>query len=530
MKTTLLLAEDEFYERESLKHLLHTYFSDQIELVGEARTGREAVDLCLRKEPNVLLLDIEMPELTGLEALEIIRAQASYYPLVLILTAFGSFQYAQKAIPLGVSQYLVKPLSIEDFREGISRAVSETNMKQQQDAEKRGLLNDVESYRATVQQLVIDHAIAGVPLDAQTRSRCGELLGIRDQTYVCLVVEVPAVPELSAKLLAFFERRVRAAGHKTAGRVTASEIVVFVFLSDMRKAETTDMNLVFLRRVVAEFEAEHAISVHLRCSAPSDDIYRLQQSYRDAAPLYQQDRGANADASHPGLHRDLFELEQRICNTVLAGDPESACTELRKLVRIAGETPGNESPPTLNRSLGRVVVLLDREVGSMAHMSLKGLAGHDAIDIINGPTDPLELQMLVESMLRQVCERMTELGEHLRGYAVQSAKNYIEHKLKDGIGASNVADFLGYSCNYASRLFREHTGVGLTRYITVRRIERARHLLVEEGLSVSETAYEVGYHDPNYFSKVFRKEIGVPPTALVGGRRPNPKLRQDKIR
>lgn len=527
MKTTLLLAEDEYYERESLKHLLHAHFPDEIELVGEARTGREAVEICLSKEPSIILLDIEMPELNGMEALGIIRAQASYYPLVLILTAFGTFQYAQQAIPLGVSQYLVKPLSIHDFCQGISRAVSETKIKRQQTAEKQQLLSDVETYRATAQQLLIDHAIAGVPLDAQTRSRCGELLGIRKQTYVCVIAGVPGSSELKSKFLSFVERRLHAAGHKTAGRKTHTEVVVFVFFADMPKTEAIEENIALLNRVVAEFEAENGISIALNCSSPCDDIYRLQKTYHDAAPLHQA-RAIN-DSTQVGLHRELFELEQSVCNKVLAGDSEPACLELRKLLRVVGGTTGAESQKLLNRSLGRVAVLLDRELCTTAHMSLKDLAGYDTIDVINGPTDPGELQMLVESMLRRVCERMAELREHLHSYVVQTAKKYIEHKLKDRIGASNVADFLGYSCSYASRLFREHTGVGLTRYITVRRIERARHLLIEEGLSVAETAYEVGFQDPNYFSKVFRKEVGVPPTALVGGRRPNLKLRQDEI-
>lgn len=119
----VLIAEDEDIERNALRTLIQQYYQDKITIVGEAVNGKEAVELANKLKPHILLLDIHMPMVNGLEAAEKIR-NTNPETIIVIVTAYSTFDYARRAIKLGVQDYLIKPYSISSLTEMMDNAVA----------------------------------------------------------------------------------------------------------------------------------------------------------------------------------------------------------------------------------------------------------------------------------------------------------------------------------------------------------------------------------------------------------------------
>jgi len=150
----VLLADDEYLEREVLKII----FNEQMEnmtVVGEAATGKKAVELCEVHDPDLVFMDIKMPDMDGLEATEIIKSRDSE-KVVIILTAYDNFNFAQKALKAGADDYILKPARPEDIIEAVRK--HQNRLERRRNARKLDIsklihLILVEDYRDAKEEL-----------------------------------------------------------------------------------------------------------------------------------------------------------------------------------------------------------------------------------------------------------------------------------------------------------------------------------------------------------------------------------------
>ena len=127
MKCKLLVAEDELIERKVLCRTLQKYLGDLISLY-EAKNGREALEIFAREAPQVAVLDIEMPGLTGLEVARKIR-ETDRNCAILFLTGFDKFDYARQAISVRAMDYLLKPYNEQELVFAVEDAIRQVSVQ-----------------------------------------------------------------------------------------------------------------------------------------------------------------------------------------------------------------------------------------------------------------------------------------------------------------------------------------------------------------------------------------------------------------
>ncbi len=130
--TKILIADDEYMERAMLAAILEDHFADQARL-RQAENGRQAVDIAAIWDPDVILMDIEMPGLNGIEASRRILAQKPGVKLIFI-TAYGVFTYAQEAVKLGACDYILKPVKAEEVLRAVKQAAGQAESHRQLEA------------------------------------------------------------------------------------------------------------------------------------------------------------------------------------------------------------------------------------------------------------------------------------------------------------------------------------------------------------------------------------------------------------
>lgn len=122
----LLIAEDEYYERSALRIIINKHFPN-INILEDASNGLQAINLCSMYNPDIILIDIKMPKITGLDALESILKTNPKIKAI-ILTAYPEFEYVQKALKLGACDYILKPAKPIEIQNALNKLVSSLNI------------------------------------------------------------------------------------------------------------------------------------------------------------------------------------------------------------------------------------------------------------------------------------------------------------------------------------------------------------------------------------------------------------------
>ncbi|WP_066310813.1 response regulator [Bacillus sp. FJAT-29814] len=133
----LLIVDDEMLERQALRMIVSTKLKN-IEIIGEAENGRKAIQLANQFAPNIIIMDIKMPGITGIEAVKVIKDQQPDIK-VIMLSAFDKFEYARQVMQQGVKEYLLKPARKDELVAAVERVISELNMERREKEEQENL-------------------------------------------------------------------------------------------------------------------------------------------------------------------------------------------------------------------------------------------------------------------------------------------------------------------------------------------------------------------------------------------------------
>ncbi|MFC0215166.1 response regulator [Paenibacillus chartarius] len=471
-----------------------------IELVGTASDGLSALELFRSKRPDMIFTDIRMPGMDGLQLIEEVMREAPE-TLCIVFSGFNEFDYVKRALQLGVTDYLEKPITIQSIEKAIGKVVerigkmqSVQHMQHQLEVSRRELLE-----KATLDLLLI-----GTEAEAKWR----ECFGPERAEQVC------GITVLAAESGAFSP-----AGHAdyeaVAVRHGQDRLLAYVHFA-LPTPEFWELQLTEAER--AETAAGSGRTYERLSDAP--------HSYREALRALRSARFLN----ERGIVRfddlgermtspeGLTEREEAIILSLRSGnqqglleqtdrflewlqneklDAEVAEHELLKLIYLALE----EARRLSGDKTGRL------PEGYMPHVELREQAGHGATP------DWFRAQM------ERIAEWSMAAREHTKHASVERARTYMEQHCGRDITLQEVAGHVGMNPTYFSVLFKEEIGESYIKYLTRYRIELAKTLLAK-GLKVNEVSEKVGYHTYRHFSEVFKKMTGLTPGQYRDGTAP----------
>jgi two-component system response regulator YesN len=465
-------------------------------LAGTARSGYKALELIYRLEPDLVFMDINIP---GMDGLEVIADVHRKFPgmIFVLSTAYERFDLAQRAIPLGVFAYLVKPVTkrtflatldkVREHLDGRSRAAVP-----EEDPERQFLRKTIwkkmtedgwERYRARF-DLPSDRGIVCL-LEAEPSAGHGT----RDPPPVR---EDPAWGREIAEQLSYRHRCLLD---------TLLNRSIFLVSEDISRE-------VLERHLTAAFREVFPPSVSPRYGIGG--WYRgpeLYKSCNEALAELGNKRSRTEDQTRERLR--LAQLRRKI------GIADAG--EVRKLFALLwGDIfSGGDFTLAKAKMVSVFMFLLDDCGGCY-----QGAAG-EAI-----PFSPAEDIMAVRDMAEWEAWSADAFEKILRLASIRRSGNfplplvkaveYIHEHYTETIQLGDAAEAAQVSAAYLSRLFSEHLKTNFIDYLTELRIERAEKLIRESRMNIKEVAYAVGYQDPNYFSKIFRKVTGLLPTQYAG--------------
>jgi two-component system response regulator YesN len=456
--------------------MLATYPEQLFTLAGKARTGYEALKLIYETQPNLVFMDINIPGIDGLSVIE--EVHKKYPRMIFILsTAYERFDLARRAIPLGIFAYLVKPVSKKLFFETLENVLAELRVPSRENDEYeeprlKFLRNDIwapldadawDSYRAAL-ELPSDRGIViMVELENETEHHCSRI-----------------AEQLLYKHHCIYDVMLNRG--------------LFLVSEDVNRGDFRERTFKML-----------------------DETLKGVSHYSGIGGLYQG----------PELYRScteaLAELEEKRQKADTGGREQLRIAHLRQKI---GVLPAGE----VKELFASVWEPLFTENFTAAKIKMVSLFTLLVDDICGAWGNAADQKLFIDPAAIMDLE---DLGDWKRWSDLQFEKllirasidrsasfplslvkalGYIRENFGAGIQLGDAAEHAQISASHLSRLFAEHLKSNFIDYLTDLRISEAERLLKEGKLNVKEIAAAVGYQDPNYFSKIFKKITGALPT------------------
>jgi two-component system, response regulator YesN len=492
---TLLIADDEPIERNSIALFIRESVPafDSVEVAGN---GFEMIELAERLRPDVMLVDVEMPGMSGLDSIGLLRKRGLASRIV-IYSAFNSFDYAQEAIAQGVDAYLLKPSSRVELAKALNGA-AERAAEDRERAKGSSISGQLHARVTPLLQAEFIKAITLGDVGGETMSLCLSLLDLAIDNGCVVTLGLDRVDIPPNELRSALQGRDRLQVRALVGQPTNGHCTVYLSFAgrqddDALLAQCEDWAAAAREKLGGLYGSFPQIGIGLPCRRAED----LPDSYgKSVESLQGRVRGAGraADASLRGWDRlrlsvwddDGPGMEAFIGGAF--GELSLAGVPLRECRRAAR----------------------DFVVGAWQDIRRRIGAQEDLRDLIGSALDELDrqeslqgLKSLVESCVREMAGFIkSKRADSGPGY-IRAALRFIERRYMSAVSLDIVADSIGISPYYLSHLFREEMNITFLQYVTRFRMHQAERIAQETGLPLEEIAERVGYKDASYFKKVF---------------------------
>ena len=554
----VFLVEDEYAIREGIKKSVD-WEKNGFELVGEAGDGEMAFPKILKTKPDILITDIRMPFMDGLELATLVKKELSDIKIV-VLSGYDDFNYAKQAISIGVEEYILKPVSGENLLKELGKIAESIKAHRQEEQAREKYLQDMEEIRALERQKFIHDMIDG-KISMQESLEQGRELGIDiTATYYSIVLfqaflkdredsDVNAYSGVNEEILKRIKEEFADLDNVYLYE-QVGDVLCFLEKSDTLEEMGTNINRGIGRITDIMKDFEDWI-YFISCGKSVERIRDVNNSYRDAsrrfADRYMLDESCiilgnddtpqrqrkiretiEAEKKDSAQDMDLGNIDIRKLDisgidfkmlsqkTILHFLRSGTLSEVGDLVNEYFNSIGEDAMGSI---MFRQYILMESLLSGLTFLDSMGVGRDKASDILGELKDPIKFVENLDSskeyirlLLNSMIEYRNQISDKKYLEIIEKAKKFIQDEYRnEDMSLQLVASNVNVSSNHFSAIFRKETGETFIDYLTRVRMENAKELLTCTSMKTSEIGFEVGYRDPHYFSYIFKKTIGMSP-------------------
>ncbi|MDR0267884.1 response regulator transcription factor [Paenibacillus sp.] len=499
----VFIVDDEPFIIEGLYDILD-WSSLGLEIVGHAENGQQALDALASIPVDLLITDISMPIMNGLSL--IAEARRIYPELkVIILSGFNEFDYLKQGMMLGIENYLLKPINIEEL-ESTLRSTTE----------KMDSTRSVELYRAFDVQILKDNTLyrwlTGQIAESEFQERV-DLLGLDLKNPYLVVSALRSKGEGTAEVLNRIGGLLEDHKEITSFRDVDGDLVLIGNLQHWTQGKRNFVDL--LEGILHEQSGlKELLQVGIGSVVQLPEEARL--SYKEAKQsleyfMVYPDRSIidyklleeERERSGGGLPMHWGEYAKLI----LAREQEGLMQKIRDYFEQMQKAEGVR-PEDLRNTALELVIRFKMELEQIKHTDesdifTKGLSSVRSSDTI---------EELVVSLQEVANETISSLLQDVKNPVVNQVLGFIHDHYADELSLKTLGAQYHIHPVYLGQLFHKETGDSFAEYINKYRIEKAKEQLKNTNMKVQEIARNVGYWETGYFYKQFKKYVGISPT------------------
>jgi len=519
----LLIADDEYLVTDSIKYIVDKHVPE-VEVIAAVGTGREAIEKSLELKPDIIFMDIHMPGIDGIEAIKKIKA-SGIDAVFVIITAYEYFNYAQEAVALGVHEYILKPVSkgkVIEILNNIGKMIVKKREELQREIMLKERMNKVIPHLEG--QFVYSQLFDGRML--KDIDFYQELFGMELQYgYVMMaVVEEETASGREENLQRSLDRQkfyeVFRIGLKSLcncliGPPMLDRVVAYIPVDrDMDSYEIRNSSINIASRLCNRISRETG----LRYRIGIGKINTIENFMRSCDEAYMAASIQSAgivthfeDIPASDRRMDAYPRGQEkvLIDKLVAGDVDGVLQAFEAIFLWLSISCKNDLDRMKSKLIELVYIIKRAVPYCIEEDSAKDqlfltelLKLHEVGDLKSRTAGYLKQIMLAaeECRLKEINGLMSKVIK------------FINENYNRDISMDEVAKATNLSYHYFSKFFKESVGKSFVEYLTELRLEKSKAFLANTNDSIKEISYRIGYSDPNYYCKIFKKATGMTPT------------------
>ncbi len=529
----LLIVDDEPLVQVGIKSMLD-WSKYNIEICATALNGQAALQIIEEKRPDIVMTDIKMPVMSGLDLIRICRERyGNEKPCFIILTSYEDFHMAKEALTYQVTDYLVKlELTADTLSEAIERVLAAIRRIEERDGAASTavypfydkffirLLNNLfeseEQFTLQSRDLNLDFGYGGyVCCYGEMTSPQAEQLP-REKQISLFVSSMQMIRELAAKYMPCY-----------ALSLDIRHFALIFCYSTISEScrESKDYGREIrgiLSGISTTLEKYYNVSFHCGIGSLTDSPQGISDSYqysRQACLMTDASRPFSffedclkEDSYHSSFNISLFK--QELTRAFEEYDPEILQKTIDDICGLFALHPSYyvQALDAACNILYLSISLLQNGESILSEFFKDNPEGYRSI---YKQTSVEQVINWLQSFSRQMCQLFEDRRRDYKNHIVASVKKYINEHVKERLSLNEVAAVFGISPNYLSQLFGKYNETGFSEYVNSCKIRESKKLLQEGRLKVYEIAEMLGFESAFYFSKVFKKLEGMSPTEYL---------------
>lgn len=505
----IVIVEDEIRIREGMIRLINK-ISQGHEIVGEAENGRDGLEQIERSKPDLIITDIKMSDMDGLEMLTKLKEKQISVKAI-VLSAYSDFSYAQKAIKLGVSEYLLKPISVLGLTQALENIEVQLEQERKYKKERLDVLQSLESVFSGI-------LLGGTVVDKELMDFLDRSYQLKaDSNFVLIPVYLGNQYEvnnqrMSKELHAVL--RLREGLEYRILEIPQNKILLLILFaySNERELERWFQNRVLIQLMREKIcRACFGWITFSGISQMKESLHILLKNMDWNIVL-----GDDVIVSYPKVTQIQtvplsypIDLESQTRVALCSFDSRKVESSAQNFCQYF-KSGKLYSPKEIKESFVRYLWSVINVIKEIDFAQYKNIEQQEFLKNIMSATTFAELEQTLHAVVLLV--PLDRTGETSINLTVQRAKSLVHEFYDQGITLDEIAFRLKITPEYLGTQFHKEMGVTFSSYMKNYRIKKAKELLIGTNLKLYEIADKVGYSDSKYFSQVFRECTGHLPT------------------
>lgn len=482
----------------------------EAEIVDVVSTGNEAVKMMQELQPDILLINISISKMNGIEVLKKIRV-FNKNAHVIMLSEYDFIDFAREAIRLKVDDYLLSPVNVSVLVESLERVtalIEEEKMEQLSNRHKEKTMGEFYEY--------LDYSfIYGILYGGQSEgeiTRYKETMGFTGYGYILNVELSPQKKtvskegDTSEKIYHCIKNTVLEYGKCMVGPEILNRIVIYID-ADRDRDEIGDTKIAKRIQEVLISEFNRKVKIGIGETKELKDIYISYEEalrclrYEEADDIIHATKMGNNFVNDT----EYLNIESKMLQSIKFGKEEALNLFLKILDIIYPLTQEDKRNKILE-----LLILSCHEV----RINDKGKDGN--VNYSNYFREAMaldhdELNQWAYQKFEYIIKTVRLNRTTKKSSSVTMAIRYMENHYSESVSLDDISRYIGVSPQHFSKIFKDETGINYVDWLSNLRISMAKNLLNEGEKTIKEICFLVGYNDPNYFSRIFKKVVGVSP-------------------
>lgn len=524
----IVIAEDEDAVRTRIvKHINES--ETEYEVIGEARDGLQAMELIKAHNPDILMTDICMPRMGGLDLIRSIR-EIDKELSIIVVSGYDEFSYAREAMSMGVREYLLKPFLPKELFGVLDRTKNIIDQKNQMavnlqkmsvELQKNLTYSKERFFRRLLEgelgRQEMEVTAADIQFDLQAVWYSAGILGMEagDQR------EVNQMTETYFNLIKenYFPETI------TLHEIQNGSSQMFLFFTSTGRSEERFLHdiRIGMEKICLGMKQYHKISTKCALGRPCNTFEKMSKSFREALDtwrvLFYQDKSVTVYSGNDGMQLQIDEEKaadttEQLLLDIQMGDKKSAISKIGDIIGFYAEL-SPDMVEYISISLAKLVLRIsdimeqygDQEQVWNNQNIISYMKRHFAYGSLS------EAKNVLEEYVEKCCDHFIWLNADRSDKIIRKARLLIEESIGDeSFNLDKLAENLHFSSNYVRQLFKAKTGENFSDYLFRRRMELAETLLHNPTYKIQDIAEKTGYSNQQYFARCFKKYYNCTPT------------------